>query len=55
MNESELLEFPQKEYETLRVLLVQVLSVKCECISCVGLRVLAKRIVKHNSTSEADG
>jgi len=45
-----LLTIPEKEFETIRVLMVEALgeSNKCKCLSCKGLQVLAKRIVKAN-------
>ena len=45
-----LIHFPEKEFETIRVLMCQALdkSNKCECLSCKGLMVLAKRITEAN-------
>ena len=44
------LHIPEKELETIRVLMAESLSEsnKCRCISCKGLMVLAKRIVEAN-------
>lgn len=45
-----LLYIPEKEFETIRVLICEALdeSNKCECLSCNGLQILAKRIVEAN-------
>jgi len=47
---SSILHIPEKEFETIRILMVEALdeSNKCECLSCKGLQVLAKRIVEAN-------
>ena len=46
-----ILNLPEKELETIRVLMIEALdkSNKCECLSCKGLQVLANRIVKANT------
>ncbi len=45
-----ILKIPEKEFETIRVLMAEALSEsnKCKCLSCKGLQVLAKRIVDYN-------
>lgn len=52
-----ILRIPEKEYETLRVLMIEALTNtksdgKCKCICCKGLSVLAKRIVEYNENDE---
>lgn len=50
MNMSDkILKFPDKEFETIRVLMLQALESDCKCISCKGLIVLAKRIKDYNT------
>jgi hypothetical protein len=45
---------PEKELETLRVLMIEALDSKnkCRCISCKGLMVMAKRIFTQQSTAD---
>jgi len=47
---NKLMHFPEKEFETIRILMCAALdeSNKCECLSCRGLMVLAKRILEVN-------
>jgi len=49
-SEDKFLHFPEKEFETISVLMSEALaeSNKCRCLSCKGLMVLAKRILEAN-------
>lgn len=46
-----ILNIPEKEFETIRVLIAESLDENnnCTCLSCKGLQVLAKRIVEANT------
>jgi hypothetical protein len=51
-----IVKMPEKELETLRVLMIEALDSKnkCRCISCKGLMVMAKRIFTQQSTASGN-